>query len=71
MNRRLSATAVSKTAPKINIAQAYLQLQRFRQLVQEAERSLVVRERPIIHRAPALRKRRRWVEISDGSALHT
>jgi hypothetical protein len=40
MNRRSSVAAVSKTAPKINIAQAYLQLQHLRQLVQEAERSL-------------------------------
>jgi hypothetical protein len=40
MKRRSSVAAVSKTAPKISIAQAYLQLQHLRQLVQEAERSL-------------------------------
>jgi hypothetical protein len=41
MNRRLFFAAVSKTTPKINLAQAYLELQRLRQLVQEAERSLI------------------------------
>jgi hypothetical protein len=41
MKRRSPIAALSKTTPKINIAQAYLQLQRLRQLVQEAERSLV------------------------------
>src|SRR5450759_815214 len=40
MNRRALATSVAKATPKINVARSYLQLQRLRQLVQEAERSL-------------------------------
>jgi predicted short-subunit dehydrogenase-like oxidoreductase (DUF2520 family) len=39
MNLRSSVAAISKTTPKINIAKAYLELQRLRQLVQQAERS--------------------------------
>jgi hypothetical protein len=38
MNRRASVASVSKSTQKI--ARSYLQLQRLRQLVQEAERSL-------------------------------
>jgi hypothetical protein len=41
MNRRLFLVAVSETTPKINLAQAYLELRRLRRLVQEAERSLI------------------------------
>ena len=40
MNRRALVTSVSNATPKINVARSYLQLQRLRQLVQEAERSL-------------------------------
>jgi 3-methyladenine DNA glycosylase AlkC len=38
MNRRALVTSVSNATPKINVARSYLQLQRLRQLVQEAER---------------------------------
>jgi hypothetical protein len=41
MKRRSPIAALSKTTPKISIGQAYLELQRIRQLVQEAERTLV------------------------------
>jgi len=38
----MPVASVLKTTPKINIARSYLQLQRLRQLVQEAERSLAL-----------------------------
>jgi hypothetical protein len=39
MNRSSSIVAASTAAPNENIAWSYLQLQRLRQIVQEAERS--------------------------------
>jgi hypothetical protein len=40
MNKSSSIPAASTAAPKENIARSYLELQRLRQLVQEAERPL-------------------------------
>jgi hypothetical protein len=40
MKRQLQIVAISRTSPQIKIAEAYFQLQRLRQLVEEAERSL-------------------------------
>jgi hypothetical protein len=59
MKRQSSFAALSKTTPEINIAQAYLEVQRLRLLVQQAE-TLRVRQVAAKPRGSRINRERRY-----------